>query len=193
MSNVQSLTISNLPDNLLGKIACYVEKPSRPLPAVALNSKCNWNNEKWNALDFSDISRELAAKLSDDDLAGVLNCIEAQDNLETLKLTGCVNISGSGLRCLGTSVVLQQIDLSLVCRHESPTLTLESKISEPVVFLTLSRIVDTPGNRLKHVHLPKIWRKKNNKRLTRGVHCQIQKGYEQTLYWLFQMCEYTVG
>ena len=90
LSNEQSLTISSLPDNLLGKIACYVEKPSRPLFAVALNSKCNWNNEKWNSLDFSDISKELAAKLSDDDLAGVLNCIEAQDNLETLKLTGCV-------------------------------------------------------------------------------------------------------
>ena len=39
LSNVQSLTISNLPDNLLGKIACYVEKSSWPLPAVALKNK----------------------------------------------------------------------------------------------------------------------------------------------------------
>ena len=51
---------------------------------------------KWDTLDFEDINKELANKLTDDDINAVLKSINAHDVLKKLKLCGCINITGKG-------------------------------------------------------------------------------------------------
>jgi len=55
------------------------------------------------------------------------------NNLQILKLAGFVNITGSGLDTLRSSVAIEQIDLSLVRKHESPILEPEPLLSEDTV------------------------------------------------------------
>ena len=105
-----SLTINDLPDGIFADVAAYLAKPSKALFAVAMTApSTTWtinNNHNccsgaaaaimtsnsWEALDFGDIEKYLAAKLSDDDVGAILLCIKAKTTLKTLKLTGCVNI-----------------------------------------------------------------------------------------------------
>ena len=42
--------------------------------------------------DFADIEKGLAAKLTDDDISSIFDCIDAVKKLKTLKLTGLVNV-----------------------------------------------------------------------------------------------------
>jgi len=49
--------------------------------------------QQLQVLDFGDIEKSLAARLSDDHITTILNCINAQNNLKTLKLAGCININ----------------------------------------------------------------------------------------------------
>lgn len=53
-----------------------------------------------DVLDFGDIEKSLAKKLTDDDLRSALTCMNARDHVKTLKLSGCVNIAGCGLEPL---------------------------------------------------------------------------------------------
>ncbi|KAL7523282.1 hypothetical protein ACHAXR_000106, partial [Thalassiosira sp. AJA248-18] len=124
--------IIDLPDTLLSDVANYLSAPSRALLASAMTApSCSWSNltnqkpsvtskvilscvDQWEVLNFEDIEKSLASRLTDDDIHGVLACIDAGDHLKTLKLAGCVNIAGRGLEPLRGSVVLEQIDLSLV-------------------------------------------------------------------------------
>ena len=63
-------------------------------------------------MDFGDIDRNLARKLNDGDIGGILACIHAINTLKVLRLTGCVIVSGRGLEPLVGSVVLEEIDFS---------------------------------------------------------------------------------
>ena len=118
------------------------------------------SSEEWGALDFVDIGKDLASKLTDDDLGAVLLCINAANKLKSLKLTGCVNITGHGLKPLYGSTVLEQIDLSLVGQHESPNIIWSGPwMSEAAVVPILDSIIDTAGNSLKQLQLPKHFRK----------------------------------
>ena len=81
-------------------------------------------------LDFGDVEKSLASKLTDDDIRAVLlACIDAGNEVRSLKLSGCVNITGSGLETLHGSMSLIQIDLSLAGEHESPLIEPEPMIS----------------------------------------------------------------
>lgn len=119
--------------------------------------------EQPGTLDFEDIEKDLAAGLTDDDLGAILLCINAKNTLKILKLTGCINIIGNGLEPLRGSIVLQQIDLSLVGRHESPIFEPDPSISETAVLPILNSIIDADGQLwykvLKHIQLPHMWRK----------------------------------
>ena len=119
--------------------------------------------EQPGTLDFEDIEKDLAAGLTDDDLGAILLCINAKNTLKILKLTGCINIIGNGLEPLRGSIVLQQIDLSLVGRHESPIFEPDPSISETAVLPILNSIIDADGQLwykvLKHIQLPHLWRK----------------------------------
>ena len=145
-----------------------LEKPSSPLPLLAYDygpyeEEYQWpllelpwksyHSCRWEVLDFSDLDTLLSKRLMDDDVCAVLACINAKDNLKTLKLQGCVNIRGYGLEPLRGSTVLEQVDLSSECSQfqEPPrsTITSTSKLSEEVVTPILLSITS-----LQQVHLP---------------------------------------
>ena len=170
--------ISNLPDGLLADVATYLSKPTRAIFAMAMTaSSSSWrkfhlmgplpsaeadailsSTESWDSLDFGGIEEDLAEKLTDDDLCSILLCTNAKTTLKSLKLTGCIKIVGSGLEPLRGSIILQQIDLSLVGYHEDPDLESEPSISEAAVLPILDSTLDMEGNSLKHIQLPANWR-----------------------------------
>ncbi len=112
------------------------------------------DDESWATIDFEEIEVSLAAKLSDDDIRGVLICIDGVYRLHSIRLCGCVSITGSGLDPLMGSTMLRTIDLSLVTRTESPEIEPEPALSEASVIPILKSIVDAPGSSLKHALLP---------------------------------------
>jgi len=172
-----NLNLTDIPDTILADVGSYLPKPSRALFAVAVTAPSslwrgsNWDQHllppsraakvilssqsDWDVLDFGEIENNLALKLGDRDVKDVLVCIDAANNLKCLKLAGCVNITGQGLEPLRGSVVLEQADLSLVKMHESPTINPDPLLSEDTVLPILSSIVDTHGNNVKHLYLPK--------------------------------------
>ena len=171
-----SLHINDLPDHVLSDVASYLSKPSRAMFAVSLTASSSFwalhrklqpsassktilsspSSEQWDVLDFEDVEKNLANKLVDDDIAAILLCINSRNNLKALKLTGCIHITGSGLQPLSGSVVIEQIDLSLVKQHESPSLKKTALISEAVVLPILNSIILRAGqSSLKYLLLPK--------------------------------------
>ena len=109
----------------------------------------------WSELDFGDIEYDLAIRLSDDDIAAVLSCINAFKKLKTLVLTGCVSISGKALLTLHGSKVLERLDMSLVER--GVPFDSECTLSKAIVVPILDSIIDTEDNSLKYIQFPKSW------------------------------------
>jgi len=164
------LHITDLPDGILVGISSYLAKPSAVLFAMTIDdqidshptqtSKAIISSNDWSVLDFSDIEKSLAAKLSDEDIDKISRSIDAVNNLKILKLAGCVNITGSGLDVLRSSVAIEQIDLSLVGKHEVPLILPEPLLSEDVVLPILDDIISRGrGSSLKQLELPKKWRR----------------------------------
>ena len=182
--------ITELPDTVLAFVATFLPKLSQAVFAVAMEAPSSaWKAynlqrqpsvpsnasiplnpaEEWASLDFEDIDKSLAAKLTDDDLGSILIFTDAANRLERLKLTGLLNITGTGLEPLRGSVVLRQIDLSLLKLNETPSsglaniigyghdISLASQISEEVTLPILDSIVNKDGNKLKHMSLPSKW------------------------------------
>lgn len=93
-------------------------------------------------------------KLTDDDVGAALVCMDAAKNLTRLKLTGsCARITGVGLEPLRGSLVLRQLDVSMVGEPEP-------MISEGVVLPILLSIIETGGSSMEQLHLPRKWRVK---------------------------------
>lgn len=173
--------LDNLTEILLVKVAEYLPQISRALLAVALTTdssrwrKVDWNRtpllswlktqkkqpspetktvarmNKWDTLDFSVCESSLASKLSDDDIAAVLSCINAVKYMKKLKLTGCIGITGCGLEPLRGSVVLEWIDANVIYWKEE---RMKPMMCERTVLPILDSVIDTPGNSLKYVNLP---------------------------------------
>ena len=77
--------------------------------------------DEWKSFDFGNLQlatgkryAPFGGSLDNDDLRAVLLCIDAANNVESLKLTRCYNITGRGLEPLRGSKTLERIDLSLV-------------------------------------------------------------------------------
>ncbi len=177
-----TISLSDLPVEPLTLVASYLAPPSRALFDVALNNNfeakpsADTNDsgsssvnriaggDDWDVLDFGHIEPDLAAKLSDDDIRGVLLSIDAAHNLKKLRLTNCINITGVGLEPLRGSMIIEQIDLSLVDYHESPELEPEPRLSCDEVLPILISIVSIGYGQyfaLKHLHFPWCWREEN--------------------------------
>ena len=97
--------ITHLPDALLVDIANYVARPSAVLFAIAMKSQSTTetsnaiiistaDDDGWDVLDFDDIEKSLANKLTDDHIDEILRSIDAVNNLKVLKLAGCTKITG---------------------------------------------------------------------------------------------------
>ena len=117
----------DLPTEALSHVAGYLPRPSRAMFAITMNddelssvilglSGAPQNREQYDILDFGEVEGSLASKITDDILQDILIRIDAYAKLRRLKLAGCVNITGTGLDTLRGSIILEQIDLSLVAK-----------------------------------------------------------------------------
>jgi len=166
--------ISDLPVGFIVDVSAYLAKPSRALLAAAFSARSSWKNDndvyqlspistaiitasQWDILDFEDDGKELANKLTDDDVSAVLTCINAHDVLKKLKLYGCINIEGHGLNPLRGSVVLEQIDISFSGKYEQRYIKPQPKISQEVVVPILDSIISANGCSLKYIQFPYKW------------------------------------
>jgi len=151
--------------------ANYLAPPSRALfsAALAINQNIAASDERntaivgneWTTLvDFGDIGRDLAVKLSDGDISAVLQCIDAGNRVKKLKLTDCIHITGVGLEPLRGSSTIEQIDLSLVADHQCPCINPHPPISREFVLPILDSIIEREGCSLRHVQYPYVWQKK---------------------------------
>ena len=165
--------ISDLPIGFLVNVSEYLPKPSKAMLAVALSApSSSWNvnsipsnvskaivsASQWDTLDFEDVNKELANKLTDDDISAVLICIDAHDVLKKLKLCGCINIIGHGLSPLRGSSILEQIDISLAGKDEEPQIEPIPRISHEIVLPILDGIISSDRCTLKYIQLPWKWR-----------------------------------
>ena len=118
-------------------------------------------DSEWEMMDFVDIPKSLASRLSDNDVGAVLVCIGAVNNLKRLKLTNCVNVVGTCLDPLRRSKVLEYLDLELVRQFERPCSGNrlnsvgrefnETKLVEWPVLDVLDDILSLDGNSLKRL------------------------------------------
>lgn len=165
------LNIHDLPSGALECVACFLAAPSRALLDVALDVDGIDQNPSaadgprnnivgaCDILDFGEIEKELATKLSDEDISAVLLHIDAVNRVKRLVLTNCVNITGAGLTPLRGSIVIAQIDLSLIAGCEDPKINPEPQISCDEVLPILDSIIEREGCALKHLRFPFVWRK----------------------------------
>ena len=154
--------IDDLPSVVLTHVASYLDAPSRALFAASLSDQnaasASIVDHEWSTLDFGDIEKDLVVRLTDDDISAILMSIDAGNKLKRLKLTNCVAITGAGLEPLRGSLVIQQIDLSLV-GNESPDLDPEPPISCQFVLPIFDSIIEREGCALMHLHFPSVWQK----------------------------------
>jgi len=120
-------------------------------------------SQNWESLDFGELNNEgekgICSRLNDDDIAGILACINARDNLKTLQIAGCINITGRGLQLLSGSAVLRGIDLTQdITSNGKEDASYSEKLSEDVVLPILDSIINTPGKSLTLVRFPSRWR-----------------------------------
>ena len=116
-----TLNITDLPIGFLVDVSSYLTKPSRAIFAVAISgsdgyqvkqsisdsSKAIIASSDWDTLDFVDIGKNLAERLTDGDLHAILMCINSKQTLKILKLTSCTNIIGGGLSPLRSSIFIK--------------------------------------------------------------------------------------
>mmetsp|Transcript_5263 Transcript_5263/g.11114 ORF Transcript_5263/g.11114 Transcript_5263/m.11114 type:complete len:204 (+) Transcript_5263:72-683(+) len=166
-----------LPEKMLEEVASFLAAPSRVLFAIAITppssispyhmimarsrpnvSRSSIAGNEWHTLDFGDVEKELAAKLSDDDISKVLLHIDAANKLKILRLTNCSNMTGAGLVSLSGSTSIEQIDLSLVGAHQSPILDPKPPLDCDLVLPILDSIINQGRCQLKHLQFPRMWR-----------------------------------
>ena len=130
-------------------------KPTNPKKQPSPETKAILRMDKWDVLDFTDVGSSIAWKLSDDDIAAVLSCINAVKYLKKLKLDSCVYITGCGLEPLRGSVVLEWVDARLIGWYARWKPMLCEKAVLPILDSILDTHMTTNGNSLKNISLPR--------------------------------------
>ena len=176
-SPINAPKLGDFPDALLATVASYLPQTSCAFFAVAMMSSPNEDSslqlssvsntilaqhQNWDTLDFEDIDKSCQKRLTDRDIHQILVCIDAVNNLRSLKLTHCFNVTGAGLEPLRGSTVLERIDLSLVGAHESPVIEPAPPLSVDAVVPILDSVIGREGNALVHIQLPKKWREEKS-------------------------------
>ena len=169
--------INDLSAEILKEVATYLAPPSRILFAVAVTppvspyetimarsrskkqKSSSISGTDWTTLDFGQVEKKLAAELSDKDVRDVLVHINAANKLKKLVLTNCTNITGSGLSPLSGSTTIEQLDLGIAEKFQSPELFPEPRISLKIVLPILDSIISNDAVcKLKYLHFHKAWR-----------------------------------
>ena len=167
------ICLADLQIGILEHVASFLAAPSRILFAVALTtdednppsnnrySSISGTGSDWESLNFGDIEKDLATKLSDDDISDVLQHIDAVNNVKRLRLTNCTKITGVGLEPLRGSTIIEQIDLSLKAIGEAAMnlWMYDPPISSDEVLPILDSIIASDGCSLKHLQFPCRWRR----------------------------------
>ena len=124
--------------------------------------KILWEMEALNQidiLDFGKIVKKYVVQLSDDGIMTILLCVDAVNTVKRLKLTNCTNLTGVGLEPLRGSTIIEQIDLSLVGKHQIEEIDPEPPISCEAVLPILDSIISQDGCALKHLQFPDKWQR----------------------------------
>lgn len=166
-------SIVDLPNDQLVAIAEYLPKTSRALFAVALTADpkswhaTGWKGkpseaskaiidsyptmvgEGWELLDFDDIERDLAEKMTDEIIGSILVCIDAKNILKEFQfhLGRCKNIVGHGLEPLRGSSVLEEFN----------AMNGGTALSEDITIPILESIIDSDDNSVRRIMLPRKW------------------------------------
>lgn len=140
-----------------------------------------WKIEALNQtdiLDFGKIQKEYVVQLCDDGVKTVLLCVDAVNTVKRLKLANCINITGHGLEPLRGSTMIEQIDLSLVGKHQSPGIYTEPPISCDAVMPILDSIISQNGCALKHLQFPEKWQRARVEHTWWNSQLQEHSGYQ---------------
>jgi len=110
-------------------------------------------------IDFGEVGDEvsLASSLNDNDIHGVLICIDAVNRLEYLSLACCTKITGTGLKPLQGSTVLKSIALSTTISWR-PNDIMPYNLRPEIVIPILTSIIDAPDNCLRTISMPRSFR-----------------------------------
>ena len=171
-STISTMNINHLSDELLVSISNYLPETSVALFASTFSTVSDTTStpsktslaivssyiSNWEVIDFLDIDKELRIRLTDDDIGGLLFCIDAVHKVRRLKLTHCFQITGKGLHHIRDSVVLEQIDLSLASQNESLDEDIEIQISEDDTLPILLNLMGQADSSLKQLQFPQKWR-----------------------------------
>ncbi len=106
----------------------------------------------------------LGMKLTDDDIAGMLACIDAVHKLKSLHLGNCYRLNGTALEPLRGSTFLERLDLSLLGAIYDGDgnhfeLFHQCNLSQTAVIPILNSIIDRQNHHLRHLQFPRDWRK----------------------------------
>ncbi|KAK1738854.1 hypothetical protein QTG54_010170 [Skeletonema marinoi] len=123
------------------------------------------------SLDFGEIQKDLAVRLTDAHISDILLCLDREDNrIKKFRLTNCTRVNGSGMWSLKKSTTIEYIDLSIVPDHKNPRVWCFNnmkqlsfrhvvKLLDSIVSLDdLFNVRSVRKNSLKYLHLPWDWR-----------------------------------
>lgn len=119
---------------------------------VQLRNNANLDVPLWVSLNFNEIDKSLARRLTDDDLGAMLATINAVKTLRRLNINGCTGISGIGLEPLFGSIVLNEMNLSTL--HDNSTY---HPLSEEAVLPILDSIIIKDDRSLTNIEIPSSW------------------------------------
>jgi hypothetical protein len=163
---------------LLEEVAKYLAPPSRimfvlavtppksPYETIMARSRSKSHSltfmiagSDWEILDFGEFEKDLAAKLTDNDLSAILVHIDAVNKVKRLKLTNCINITGIGLQPLRGSRIIEYIDLSLTRSGQNSRIYENPAISCNEVLPILDSMIAAEGGcAVRKIEFPMKWR-----------------------------------
>ena len=133
-------------------------RPSAITKAI-LSPKNAEEADLWEEVNFEDNEKILCTHLTDDDIAGMLACINSVQKLKRLYLPYCTNITGIALEPLRGSAVLERLDLSLRRNrgYDFISRIQRQELSKIQVLPILYSIIGRQNHALKHIQFPYRW------------------------------------
>ena len=148
-----------------------INKLLSPASKAVLSMHTDEWEKRFEKFDFyHDVQLDFGStnvhKLDDIVLKAILICIDARNNVKSLKLTGDVSISGRGLEPLAGSKVIERLDLSL---EQVYTSNPYASLREGIVLPILHSFIEGDSSSLHYIQLPVKWRNDKSTELTRFI------------------------